>query len=174
MRRGGGRFPFSLAGNAWLRLLDSNRRGDGHAGAKSVVLVVPLEAFWSEVDSDGDALNDFDIVACGVLGWEERELGPGGSADLGNFAVELTAAEGVDFDGDFLAGTHPCELGFFEVCSDPEVGQGDDGEEILTDAEVGTYLHVLFIDDAGDGRSEVGIVEVEQRLIAVGLGLFDV
>ena len=88
--------------------------------------------------------------------------------------MEPAAAEGVNFDGDFLAGTHSGELGLFEVCRDPEVGQGDNGEQILADAEVGAYLHVLFVDDAGGGRGDVGVAEVEQGLIDLGLGLFDV
>ena len=88
--------------------------------------------------------------------------------------MELAAAESVDLDGDFLAGMHVCELGFLEVGGDPEVGQGDDGEEVLTDAEVGAYLHILFVDDAGGGSGDVGVAEVQQGLIDLGLGLLDV
>ena len=88
--------------------------------------------------------------------------------------MELAAAEGVDLDGDFLTGTHSCELSLLEVGGDPEVRQRDDGEEILPDAEVGAYLHVLFVDDSGGGGGDVGVAEVECGLINLGLGLLDV
>ena len=52
-----------------------------------------------------------------------------------DLAVELAAAEGVDLDGDLLAGTHLVELGLLEVRGDPEVGERNDGEEVLADAD---------------------------------------
>ena len=153
-------------------LFDLDLGGDGHAGTQGVVAVFLLQV--GEVDADGDALDDLDVVAGGVLGREERELGAGGSADLGDLAVELAAAEGVDLRCDVLAGTHLGELGLLEVGGDPEVGERDDGEEVLADAEVRADLHVLFVDDAGGGGGDVGVAEVEQRLIDLGLGLLDV
>ena len=66
------------------------------------------------------------------------------------------------------------ELGLLEVRGHPEVGQRDDGQEVLTDAEVGAHLHILLVDDAGGGGGDVGVAEVEQRLIDLGLGLLDV
>src|SRR5258708_23245457 len=106
MLRGGGRFPLFLDGYSltvitWPLLLDCDLGGDGHAGAEGEVAVVTLHV--GEVDADGDALDDLDVVAGGVFGREEGELGAGGSADLGAFAVALAAAEGVDFEGDCLA-----------------------------------------------------------------------
>src|SRR6202023_1296364 len=98
--------------------------GDGHSRTQGEVAVFLL--YVGEVDADGNALDDFDVVAGGVFGREERELGAGGSANLGDLAVELAAAESVDLEGDLLAGTHFGELGFLEVRRDPEVGQGDD------------------------------------------------
>src|SRR5260370_30709389 len=100
MRRDGSRFP---------RLFDLDFWGDGHSGAQGKVAVVLLHV--GEIDADGDALDDLDVVAGGVFGREEREFGAGGSADLGDLAVELAAAESVDLEGDFLAGTHPRDLG---------------------------------------------------------------
>ncbi len=144
----------------------------GEAGAQGVVAVLLLEV--GEVDADGDALDDFDVVAGGVLGWEEAELGAGGSADLGDLAVEGAATEGVDLDCDVLAGVHLLQLGFLEVGGDPEVGEGDDGEEILADAEVRADLNVLLVDDAGYRGDDVSVGEVEFSLVETGLGLIDV
>ena len=66
------------------------------------------------------------------------------------------------------------ELGLFEVGGDPEIGERDDGQEILPDAEVGADLDVLLVDDAGGGGGDVGVGEVELGLIDLGLGLLDV
>ena len=77
--------------------------------------------------------------------------------------MELAAAEGIDFEGDVLAGLHLGELGLLEVRGDPEIGQRNDGQEILPDAEIGAHLNVLLVDDAGGGGGDVGIAEVELR-----------
>ena len=52
-------------------MLDGDLGGDGHTGAQGEVAILLLQV--GEVDTDGDALDDFDVVAGGVLGREERE-----------------------------------------------------------------------------------------------------
>ena len=74
----------------------------------------------------------------------------------------------------FLTGMHLRELRFLEVSCHPEVGERNDGQEILPDAEVRANLDVLFVDDAGGGGGDVGVAEVELSLIDFGLCLFDV
>ncbi len=68
---------------------------------------------------------------------------------------------------------HALELGFLEVGGDPEVVERDDGEEVLADGEVGAEYDVLFVDDAGGGREDAGVGEIEQCLVDLGLGLLD-
>jgi len=53
------------------QLLDRNFRGDGHSRTQGEVAIFLL--YVGEVDANGDALNDLDVVAGGVLGREERE-----------------------------------------------------------------------------------------------------
>ena len=97
---------------------------DGEAGAQDVVAVLLLEV--GEIDADGDTLDDFDVVAGGVLGWEVglslEPVAPPMEVDL---AVEGAAHRRAStFMGDVLAGVHSWELGLFEVGGDPEVGGG--------------------------------------------------
>ena len=80
-----------LEESRFRRLLDLDLGGDGHSGTEcEVPIVVLIEV--GEVDTDWDALDDLDVVAGSVLGWEQREARAGGSADLNDFAVELSAA----------------------------------------------------------------------------------
>ena len=64
--------------------LDADVGLDGEAGTKLVVRV--LVGKVGEVDPDGKTLDDFDVVAGGILRREEREHGSGRSADLRHLA----------------------------------------------------------------------------------------
>ena len=152
-------------------LLDADVGSYGEAGTQGVVFVFVLEV--GEVDADGDALDDLDVVAGGVFGREEGEAGAGGSADLSDLAGEVASAKGVYLEVNLLAYLHSGELSFFKVGGYPEVIKGDDGEEILADGEVGAYLDVLFVDDAGDRCGDFGVREVELCLLDPGAGLLD-
>src|SRR5260370_1848952 len=94
-------------------VLDSDFRDDGEAGPEREVAILLIEV--SESNANRDALDDFHVVAGGVLGREKAELGACGPADLLDLTGELAAAQGVDLDGDLLTGMHVLDLGLLEV-----------------------------------------------------------
>ena len=62
-------FPARLRETRWL--FDGYLGGYGEAGTEGEVFVFVLEI--GEVDANGDALDDLDVVSGGVLGREEGE-----------------------------------------------------------------------------------------------------
>ena len=84
----------------WLMaafLLHPHLGFDGQARPELVVRVFFGQV--GEVDADGEALHDLDVVAGGVFRREEREHGAGGAADLRDPAA-IVLAGGVDVDLD--------------------------------------------------------------------------
>jgi hypothetical protein len=88
--------------------------------------------------------------------------------------VKLAAAQRINLQRHLLVRLHPLQLRLFEVRRNPQVREGDDGEEVLPDAEVGADLDVLLVDDSGGGRGDVGVGQVQLGLVDLGLSGLDV
>ena len=123
-----------------------------------------------EADADRHALHDFDPVAGGVLRGQQRELRAGAGADAGDLAGEAVVGIGVDGDDRrLLPDLHVGEVGLLEVRLDPAVAGLDDGEHRRRGRDVLADLQpVRLRDDAGARRLDVGVGEVELRLVALG------
>ncbi len=93
---------------------------------------------------------------------------------FGDLALVLAAAKSVDLDAYFLALAHVLQLGLLVVGRDPEVVERDDGHKVLTHADVAANGDVFLVDDAGDGRDDLGVAEVQLGLLQLGPVLLDV
>ena len=75
--------------------------------------------------------------------------------------------------GDGLLELHVAELGLLEVGGDPDIVEGDQGHERLTNGDVLADFNAFGGDDAGDGGTELGVIEIQLRLRQRGAGLLD-
>ena len=75
-------------------------------------------AVYVQVYPDRYALNNFDEVACGVIGRKQREFGAGCTAEGFNGSLNVLIGEGVYRDVYLLAQFQVIHLGFFEVGGD--------------------------------------------------------
>src|SRR5579875_255671 len=156
------RFPSGMATNG--SLLHPDLGFDAHAGCEAVEIALT----GAETDAHGEALNDFDVVAGGVFGWQQgvdRARAAGEGLDPA-FEVFL---ERVDVDGDGLAGAHVGDFGFLEVCGHPDVVGLGKGEEFLAGGDLVGELHLFVADDAVFRRVDAGVLEIELGLVGLGL-----
>lgn len=117
---------------AWPKMLGSPREtpvstGDGrtHAGAQ-LHLGVGI----------GQLQATLTPVAGGVLGGQQRELGPRAGANRLDRGFERLTRTGVDHDFSLLAGLHIGELDFFEIGIDPGVAGLDQRKQRRTRADI--------------------------------------
>src|SRR5579872_971590 len=71
-----------------------------------------------EHDSHRQALDHFYVVASGVFGGKKAEAIAARARQI-PYITLIAAADGVYVDGDFLAGTHACQLSLLEIRGDP-------------------------------------------------------
>src|SRR5262245_1523950 len=128
----------------WL-LFRVHGRDDRHPG--------PQQSFGIlrgvEHDLHGDALDDFDEVAGGILRRQQAEARAGRAGDAVHFALELASAERVDFDFGALAWTHVPQLRLFEVRGHPHVIDLHEREERLARLDDLSRIDAFLRDDAG-------------------------
>ncbi len=65
------------------------------------------------------------------------------------------------------------ELRLLEVGGDPQVGERDDGHQVLAGGQVCAHLYVLLVDDSRHRRGDARVAEVQPRLLDARLGLLD-
>ena len=113
-----------------------------------------------EPNSHREPLHYFHVITGRIL-WREqaehRTRRAGKTLDV----TLVIAPKRVDVDGDRLAGLHPPQLNFFEVCCDPDVIQWNDHKQPLTRLDAMTNLDRFSSDDAAHGRVDFGIAEIQ-------------
>src|SRR3954452_7761694 len=105
-------------------------------------------------------MHHLDVVAGGVLRREETEARTSGAPDRVDMAIEVGAV-GINCALGFLTRMHLLELRFLEVRCDPEVVEVDDRDEGLSGLYDLAGLNSAFAHDAGEGRTNSGVLQIE-------------
>ena len=100
-----------------------------------------------EPNSYREPLHHFDVVPGRVFRREQAEERTCGTRKALHFAL-IIASETVNADCGGLAGYHPFELRLFEVCSDPDVVQGNDHKQALPRLDTMSKLNRFSSDNA--------------------------
>src|SRR5260370_39567654 len=69
---------------------------------------------------------------------------------------------------DGLAATHSAQLRLAKICSNPDVVERNDGEELFARLHTLTYLNGLAANDSRGGRDDMGIAQLEPGPIKRG------
>ena len=109
-----------------------------------------------------NALHNFYIVAAGILRRQQAEARTGGAAE-GIDAAAIVAPGSVGAEGHALAGLHLLQLCFFEIGGDPDVVDGNDGQQLLARLHALAGFHGLAPDDPAYRRDDLCIAKVELR-----------
>src|SRR5258708_7774766 len=120
----------------WCPLLDVDLWVHRHPWTEPVVAVLA----GVEIDANGNALDDFYVIARRVLWWQDAEPGPAGSADRDDLP-RVCPPIGIDGHPDALAWFHVTELGFLEVGRDPDVVKRHHRHQLLAGGDVLTKFH---------------------------------
>jgi hypothetical protein len=109
-----------------------------------------------EHDFHRNALNNFDEIASGVVGWEKRKGRSGAGLQAVNVCAEKMIGNGVDFYVDVLTDAHPGDLCFLKISQDPDI-LFDHGHEGLTGLNARTGLDCFLGDQTVGRRNDPGV-----------------
>ena len=140
-------------------------RGNGHArpqiAAQRIVRI--------DRDLHRDALHDLGEVAGGVVGRQQREFLAAGRRDAVDMAFDGRPRIGVDHDADRLALADAGKLGLLEIRDHIDRGERHHRHELGAGLHVFSDAQATIADDAVDRRHDIGIAEVQLRLLLHGL-----
>ena len=72
-----------------------------------------------------------------------------------------------------MTGVHVSELRFFEVCSNPDVVQGNDHEQALTRLDTMAQFDRFSSDHAAHRRVDFRVAQIKLSGVEIGAGLFE-
>ena len=121
----------------------------------------------------GNALNDANEVPCRIVRGEQAEGGSAAGRKAVHHAFERLVRVAVDGDADALAGPDMFDLGFLEVRHDPHIVDRNDVEQGGARRDEPADADLAVADDAADGRTHHGAVEIDLGEIACGPCLRD-
>jgi hypothetical protein len=123
-----------------------------------------------EIDSHRHPLHDLYVVSGRVFRGQQAEHGTGPAPEVGYVCFPATAVR-IDLYLDWLTGFHVLKLRFFEVGRHPDIVEGNDVHEFLSDAHVLADFGSFPPNNSVHGRADHGIAETEFSLIQLGLAL---
>ena len=141
---------------------------DRHSRPQAMVLVLS----GIEIDTDGNALHHFHVVARGIFRRQKAETRAAGASDPGDAPVVFVIVR-IHRERHLLARFHALELRLFEIGGDPDVLQGNEGHDAFAGRNVLANLAGLFAYDSVSGRANDGVAKVQLGLIERGALLRD-
>src|SRR5665213_264514 len=106
---------------------DANLAFHRHARPEIMLRVLA----FVQANPNGKALDNLHVVAAGVFRRKETEQGAGGTRHVFHLSLIITV-KAVGMNGDGLTRPHATQLGFLEVCGDPDIVNRNDGQQRLT------------------------------------------
>lgn len=104
------------------------------------------------------------VVAGGVFGGQQAVAVAARAGQVLDVAA-IVAPESVDANGHLLTGSHPRQLSLLEVGSDPDVVRLHNHHQGLTGLDPLTDFDRFPPDDPGRGRIDLGVTEIQKRLV---------
>ena len=112
-----------------------------------------------------DPLNDFHVIAGGILRRQQTELRAGSRSDAVDMRIENPASESIDGDCCALSRTHFGKLCLFEIRSNPDIFHRHDGHQRLARLNNLARLDGFLADVACDWRLHTRVFQIQERLI---------
>src|ERR1700685_861323 len=140
-----------------------------HAGAEFVVFI----SSRLEHNLDRNALHHFHVVASGIFGRQQAEAGAAGAGDAIDFTLVIASGR-IYFDVDFLTDFHLTQLRLFKVGGNPDVFERNNLHQFLAGSDILPDLDGAVADHAIDGSNDFCVLQVQLRLIEIGLFALDI
>ena len=133
-------------------LLKPHSWDHGHAWTQTIEALLS----WLETNPNGQTLDDFHVIPCGVF-WRKQTGNRTGRSGHGfDRSIEILI-EGVHGNLDGLARVHFSELAFLEVSRYPKIAEIGNRDQAFTSADVFAHFHRPLADYARDGRDDLAI-----------------
>jgi hypothetical protein len=128
--------------------------------------------YGARTDFYRQALHDLGEVAGGVVRLQRRERRTRRSRNVQHVALKVDVL-GVNVNAGALAGSDMAELDFSVICFDVDFRKRHHCHQGGTGTHVVAQLHAALRDHSVHWSQNLGVGQIELRLVALGFGLFE-
>ena len=147
------------------QLFRNDGRLDVHAGAQHILAF----RVWVQQNLDRNPLHHFHVIARGILGRQEAQTRASRPSNGINMAGESLVIH-VNVDLCLLAGMNIGKLSLLKVGCDPNLFQGDQGEEPLAGLDDLTHFDRFPCNHTVGGSNDGGVTQLQFCRFQIRLG----